>query len=100
VLLDRAGELDEGLELLRCAAVVAEPILSETEQFPNARGVGELIAQLTERSRGSPVALVIEVLSSLEEAGEKPVASAPGPREDLALDLLGDSPPTMTTLSR
>ncbi|HEV3450427.1 MAG TPA: hypothetical protein VG869_04410 [Acidimicrobiia bacterium] len=100
MLLDRAGQFDEGLELLRRAAVVAEPILSETQQFPDARGVGKLIAQLAQRSGGSPVALVIEVLSSLEEAGEKPVASTPGPPEDLSLDLLRDSPPTMTALSR
>ena len=60
MLVDRVGELGEGLELLGGRGVVAEAVLAQAEQLAHARRVGQRVAQRTQDAQRLALAVVGE----------------------------------------
>ena len=78
MLLDRAGEVDERLELLGRGRVLAEPVLAEPEQLPHGARVGVGVAQ---RAQEPGRIAFVPGVERLGRAGELGWAwRAPGPR--------------------
>ena len=89
VLLDRVRELDERLELRRRRAVVAEPVLRQTGQLPDARRVGQRIAYRSQDADRLVVAVVRVRVGGFHEPVEEVLPAAPAQAQDLGLDVAG-----------
>ncbi len=87
VLLHRVGQLDEGLELGRRGAVVAEPVLREAGQLADAGRVGKRVAHGSEDPDRLLVAVVRVRIGGFHEPVEEVLPAPTAEAQDLGLDV-------------